>query len=269
MKNLFLKLCRALLPLFGVTTAISCDNVILGPDMYGSPVAEYGTPVMEFRMKGKVVDSMTGEPVKGVAVTNADPEQMWESADTVFTSADGSFDVHGYDFPSEKRLLKFTDVDGEENGMYFTDDVELSLVKKETGDGRWFSGVYIAEDVLVRLEPVISAEYGTPMVEFSVKGRVLNEDASPVENIEVTAINLYQTVRTAADGTFHISGEMIGFEMTDITLGFEDTDGENNGGEFEGSTMDIKLVKTDSGDGKWDNGDYQAENVEVVLKKKS
>ena len=96
----------------------------------------------------------------------------------------------------------------------------------------------------------------------------MNEDASPVENIEVTAVNLHQTVRTAADGTFHISGEMIGFEMTDITLGFEDTDGENNGGEFEDSTMDIKLVKTDSGDGIWDNGDYQAENVEVILKKK-
>ena len=253
MKDLFLKLCRALIPLFGVTTAISCDNVILGPDMYGSPV-------MEFRMTGKVVDSMTGEPVKGIAVTNADPELMWESADTAFTSADGSFDVRGYDFPSEKRLLKFTDVDGEENGRYFTDDVEVSLVKTETGDGHWFSGVYIAEDVLVRLEPDIPAEYGTPIVEFSVKGRVLNEDASPVENIEVTAVNLHQRVRTAADGTFHISGEMIGFEMTDITLGFEDTDGEDNGGEFEDST--------DSGDGIWDNGDYQAENVEVILKKK-
>lgn len=261
MKDLFLKLCRALIPLFGVTTAISCDNVILGPDMYGSPV-------MEFRITGKVVDSMTGEPVKGIAVTNADPELMWESADTAFTSADGSFDVRGYDFPSEKRLLKFTDVDGEENGRYFTDDVEVSLVKTETGDGHWFSGVYIAEDVLVRLEPDIPAEYGTPIVEFSVKGRVLNEDASPVENIEVTAVNLHQRVRTAADGTFHISGEMIGFEMTDITLGFEDTDGEDNGGEFEDSTMVIKLVKTDSGDGIWDNGDYQAENVEVILKKK-
>lgn len=269
MKNLFLKLCRAILPLFGVTTVISCDNVILGPDMYGSPVAEYGTPIMGFRMTGKVVDSITGDPVKGIAITNADPELMWESADTVFTADDGSFDVRGYDFPSEKRLLKLTDVDGKQNGLYLSDDVEVSLVKTEAGDGRWFSGVYIAEDVLVRLDPDIPVEYGTPMVEFSVKGRVLNEDAVPVENIEVTAVNLFQTVRTATDGTFHISGETIGFEMPDITLSFDDTDGEENGGEFEDSIMVVNLVKTDPGDGGWDNGEYHADNVEIVLKKKS
>ena len=92
MRDLFLRFCRWALPLLGISGVISCDNVIQSPDMYGCPPApEYGVPVMEFRMKGKVVDSQSEQPING------------------------EFICQGEDVTSESMILKFTDVDGQEN----------------------------------------------------------------------------------------------------------------------------------------------------------
>ena len=46
------------------------------------------------------------------------------------------------------------------------------------------------------------------------------------------------------------------------------TDGEENGGEFMTQTVDIPVTQTDPGDGVWDNGDYAATDVKIVLAKK-
>lgn len=256
--------------MFGVSAAISCDNIIQTPDMYGcQPAPEYGVPVMEYRMSGKVVDSTSGEPIKGISVTHTNPEEPKDFPAAVYTSEDGAFVIEGNGLPSDKMLLKFDDVDGYENGGYFIPStVEVKLKEEITGDGNWFSGVYIADDVLVRLDEDVPVEYGTPMVEFSVKGRVMDADSSPVENIEVSVTDYYNTVRTASDGTFVISGEIVGFEMEELSLKFTDTDGEANGGEFETAVRVVPVVQTDAGDGRWDNGDYQADNVEVILEKR-
>ena len=44
-----------------------------------------------------------------------------------------------------------------------------------------------AEDVMVKLMPgdIVTPEYGVPVVEFSVKGKVMDADFNPIENIEV------------------------------------------------------------------------------------
>lgn len=264
MKNLMLRFCRWALALLGISAFDSCAV------MYGSPipddiVAMYGTPTMEYRVTGKVQDAVTEAPVEGIEVNFFD---SMAGPRTTHTSEEGEFEVVAMESPTDKVVLQFVDVDGEENGVYISEDIEVSLVKAEDGDGNWSSGVYIAEDVLVKLEPDLPVEYGTPIVEFSVKGRVVDADAAPVENIEVSAVNYYESVRTAQDGTFHLSGEMTGFEMKELTLCFTDTDGEENGGEFEKITQVVPMTQTGDGDGKWDNGDYQADNVEVVLKKK-
>lgn len=125
MRDLFLRFCRWALPLLGISGVISCDNVIQSPDMYGCPPApEYGVPVMEFRMKGKVVDSQSEQPIKGIAVTRINELTSQESVDTVWTA---------------------------ENG--------------------WFTGIYISDDVLVKLdtEPEVTPEYGLPYSEYSAK----------------------------------------------------------------------------------------------------
>ncbi len=244
---------------------ISCDNVINEPDMYGCPVAEYGTPTMEFRVKGKVVDSYTGKPVKGIAVSTDDD---WEDP-VVVTSDNGEFVYESYGFPKDKIKLKFTDVDFNEDGAYLSEELEIELKKISEGSGTWDEGVFIAEDVMVKLNEDMPAEYGTPIVEFSVKGRVVDADSNPIPNIEVSHDEWSESVRTSEDGTFELNAELIGFEMESATLSFTDTDGEENGGEFMTQTVDIPLVQTESGDGNWDNGEFSASDVEIVLNRQS
>lgn len=148
MKDLFFRFCRWALPLLGVSAAISCDNVIQGPDMYGCPPAEYGTPVMEFRVAGKVTDSQTGLPVKGVTVSTDDD---WEDPE-VITSDNGEFVYESQGFPSDKILMKFTDTDGSENGCYMDKELEVILKQVQSGSGNWDFGMYIAEDVQVKID---------------------------------------------------------------------------------------------------------------------
>ena len=268
MKDLILRICRWLLPFFGVSAVISCDNVINGPDMYGCPPVEYGTPTMEFRVSGKIVDSYTGKPVKGIAVSCDDD---WEDP-KVITSDDGEFVYESYGFPADRVVLKFEDSDGEDNGLYSPRKEHVNLKMAEAGAGNWDYGLYVAENLEVKLFEDVPCMYGTPVVEFSVKGRVVDADANPIPNIEVTWGNMYdmygKTV-TAEDGTFHYKNEEIGFEMTDVVLTFTDVDGEANGGDFETEDVQVPLMQTDPGDGNWDCGDYSAEDVVVVLDRKA
>ena len=264
MKNLILKICRFLLPYFGVSAVISCDNVIIGPDMYGCPPLEYGTPTMEFRVKGTVTDYVTGEPVKGIAVSTDDD---WEDPEVV-TSDNGEFVYESYGFPKEIIKLKFTDVDFDEDGAYMSKEFMVALKKASEGSGTWDEGFYIADDVVVKLYEDMPVEYGTPIVEFSVKGRVVDADSNPIPNIEVSHDEWSESVRTSEDGTFELNAELIGFEMESATLSFTDTDGEENGGEFMTQTVDIPLVQTEHGDGNWDNGEFSASDVEIVLNRK-
>lgn len=266
MKDLFLRICRWLLPFFGVSAVISCDNVINGPDMYGCPTAEYGTPTMAFRVSGKVVDSYTGKPVKGIAVSCDDD---WEDP-LVITSEDGEFVYESSALPFDVVKLKFKDSDHDENGLYITKEVEVTLQQSESGSGSWNAGLYVAEGLSVKMDEDVPCMYGTPIVEFSVKGRVLDADANPIPNIEVTwAGNTYGKAVTSEDGTFEYRNEDVGFEMNDVTLTFTDVDGEENGGDFETEEVQVPLTQIDPGDGNWDNGEYSATDVVVVLDRKS
>jgi hypothetical protein len=53
-----------------------------------------------------------------------------------------------------------------------------------------------------------------------------------------------------------------------VTIVAQDTDGEENGGDFQTREVSIPVQQTDPGDGHWDNGKFEAENVEIVLTKK-
>lgn len=261
MKELFYRFCRWALPLLGVQAFISCDNVINSPDMYGTMVAEYGVPVMEFHVKGKVVNSLTDKPVKGIAVTSE------HRVDTVFTSTDGSFEYESAAFPDEKVKLKFSDVDKEENDLYLNKEVEVLLKKTQNGTGAWDYGLYVADDVVIKLDEEFVCEYGTPVVSFSVKGRVVDQNSSPLENIEVSMGPYSHKVHTEEDGSFTYSGDMDGVSLDDVTLELKDVDGEENGGLFKDSQESVVLKKTSDGDGDWNFGTYSAENVEIVMKK--
>ena len=112
---------------------------------------------MEFRISGKAEDAQTGEPVKGIAVTYI-TEDKYEHPDTTWTSDNGEFLIENYSFPSDKMTLKFTDVDGVENGEYSVEKVDVTLIRKEESQDGWMVGIYTADDVQVKLDPVQSAD---------------------------------------------------------------------------------------------------------------
>ena len=100
---------------------------------------------MEFIVTGKVTDSETENPVKGIAVTYIQHND-WERSDTVWTDEDGRFLYESYDFPSDNPKFKFTDVDGEENGGdYETKVVTVPVTQTAPGDGNWDNGDYSGE----------------------------------------------------------------------------------------------------------------------------
>ena len=256
MKDLFFRFCRWALPLFGVSAVVSCDNVFNTPDMYGTQVAEYGVPIMEYVVKGKVTDAETGAPVKGIEVV---PE---EANVLVYTSENGEFTCEGATFPDGKVTITFKDIDGEENGVYATKEIEVPVEKSEEGSG-WFAGVYIADDVLVKLMPgdIVTPEYGVPVVEFSIKGKVMDVDFNPIENIEVILEGFDEdaSARTSSAGTFICEGQLTDMEKKEIVMHFIDTDGKENGGEFLEETVTVPLAE---------NGNITTESVSVILKNK-
>ena len=256
MKDLFFRFCRWALPFFGVSAVVSCDNVFNTPDMYGTQVAEYGVPIMEYVVKGKVTDAETGVPVKGIEVV---PE---EANVLVYTSENGEFTCEGATFPDGKVTITFKDIDGEENGVYATKEIEVPVEKSEEGSG-WFAGVYIADDVLVKLMPgdIVTPEYGVPVVEFSVKGKVMDADFNPIENIEVILEGFDEDVatRTTSSGTFLCEGELTDPEKKELVIHFIDTDGSENGGDFQEKVVTVPLSE---------NGDLTTESIAVVMDKK-
>ena len=265
MRDLFLRFCRWALPLLGITGVVSCE--IFAPVMYGSPPAEYGVPTMDYRVTGTVTDSQTGKPVKGIKVES---ETLIGPQDPVITSETGEFVYEDRWYPHDKITLEFTDIDPFEDGAYMPRTVEVELKQIQDGDGHWYNGVYVAEGLLVKLDEEDQAvpEYGCPVVEFSVKGRVVDADSNPIQNIEISHPETGYYTRTAEDGSFEYEGCLTGFELSEVTILAQDTDGEENGGDFQTQEVSIPVQQTDPGDGAWDNGKFEAEIVEIVLTKK-
>ena len=112
--------------------------------------------------------------------------------------------------------------------------------------------------------------YGTPVVQFSVKGKVVDTEGNPISGIEVSQSQAYdgRKVYTSEDGSFDYTAEDIGFEMESVTLTFTDVDGEENGGDFQSHEVTVPMQQTEPGDDAWDNGKYEADGVEITLTKK-
>ena len=99
----------------------------------------YGTPTIEYRVKGKVTDT-EGSPIKGIVVSSANDTGLG-----AVTNEDGSFTTNKVSDMSIYGTLTFTDTDGEANGGDFaTTSVKLEnlpAVKLTDGKG-WYTGEY-------------------------------------------------------------------------------------------------------------------------------
>lgn len=115
-------------------------------------------------------------------------------------------------------------------------------------------------------------EYGAPVVQFTVKGRVVDAEQNPVNGIRVTispdaASWGNAELQSNEEGRFEGSSAFGGFN-TDYVLNFQDVDGEENGGLFMDKEVSVHLTDEDMVDqSTWTKG-YSKDigDVELELK---
>lgn len=121
----------------------------------------------------------------------------------------------------------------------------------------------------------IPVEYGTPYVDYQIKGTVTDNSSTPIKDIKVVVSYIPQTTKdditvyTDANGRFSAPYKHY-FHVDDPTVTFEDTDGEENGGLFKTATLNVKdMEKTQlpvDKDNHWCIGSYEL-NADVKLEK--
>ena len=132
------------------------------PDMYGTPVAEYGVPYATYMVEGTVTDE-ANNPIQGIKTSikgifpNGDKVYV-DAVDSVLSDASGKYQLRyrGMDRPDYKLTVE--DTDGEANGGEFlsdTLDIEYGkAVKVKNGDGAWNGGEYqIQQAVKLKKKP--------------------------------------------------------------------------------------------------------------------
>lgn len=115
--------------------------------------AEYGSPIVDYQVKGQVTDA-EGNPIEGIQVVTQptfgsyfikEGESVsYAKADTVYTDASGNFESSLLQNVSLAGKLVFNDVDGEDKGTFQTDSASLQeaeTVQLEEGNG-WYDGRY-------------------------------------------------------------------------------------------------------------------------------
>jgi len=131
--------------------------------------AKYGMPENEFEIKGTVFHGPTNNPVKDIRIIRGD-RRFEDSADTLYTTADGKFAFHFYNFANSTQL-KIEDIDGEANGGEFlTREINVTFtdadrVKKSLSNKRGDKYVKKLNIGLLK-EGEISIKYGVPSAQF-------------------------------------------------------------------------------------------------------
>ncbi|MGM9735960.1 MAG: radical SAM-associated putative lipoprotein [Candidatus Cryptobacteroides sp.] len=169
MKDLFLKFCNWALAAMGVASVTSCESGWLN-----GLKCEYGTPYCSFEVKCRVVDSMTGIPVKGVKLTPGYKYQYKNEQGEIVEGFqkiqedgtlvdDGECELSGIKYISGSAMedlhLKLTDIDPDADGHY-KDTIYLVKMEKIKDSGpeeTWNVGTYAA-DVTLKAEEVEAKE---------------------------------------------------------------------------------------------------------------
>jgi len=102
---------------------------------------DYGTPEADYVIKGKVIDSETKKPVKGIKV---EAYRHYVTIDT--TDIQGSFLLKtGRTESYDKIRTHFSDIDGIENGLYPSDtiiEIDMRDAKKTKSGKGWYEGEF-------------------------------------------------------------------------------------------------------------------------------
>lgn len=128
----------------------------------------YGVPTMNFHIRGQVKDA-EGQPVKDIRVNmlergmevkdgelQGDPErvQLWLDRSSVATDNEGRFEIKESGIPQEEVRLMVRDVDGQENGEFKNQVLEMKVQQIDVdreGAGGWNQGTF-KKSVDIKLE---------------------------------------------------------------------------------------------------------------------
>ena len=116
------------------------------------------------------------------------------------------------------------------------------------------------------------AEYGTPTVDYEFKVRVTDQDAKPVEGLQVDLPMSRGDEKelTDAQGKAELDGSYTGFRRDhQVVLEVKDIDGEKNGVVADKrDTIDIKESDfVSKGSKRWNNGKVKKE-IEIQVERK-
>ena len=152
-KSLLSRLCAAVLALLGFA---SCEKI-------NEIRCEYGTPSMDFKVKGTVTDE-SSNPIEGIRVivrtdfdNRPDPRQsyvddlgryhQYGGDDTLYTDARGRYESQEWKTVAlASQKVYFDDVDGDAHGgTFLSDSVQIRNAPNEQykkSDGHWYNGGY-------------------------------------------------------------------------------------------------------------------------------
>ena len=160
---------------FGLSSC-HCHKKLADPEPEPEPAVRpreeirlmYGVPTMNYQIRGQVKDA-DGNPVKDIRVNmlernmevkegqlQGDPERvkMWLEQTSVTTDRKGRFKITNSGLPQEQVRLLVRDVDGQENGNYKDQMLEVGVqandVDKTDADG-WNQGTF-NKNIEIRLE---------------------------------------------------------------------------------------------------------------------
>jgi len=126
--------------------------------------------------------------------------------------------------------------------------------------------------------------YGQPTAEFKAIGTVKDEAGNGIEGIRVAVTqhwhmentenviydqndwNQYDTLYTDEKGAYLLETRDNTSGPDDVSIVFEDIDGEENGGEFQAETVTPEVKQTQEASG-WNRGTFEVQ-ADAVLKKK-
>lgn len=114
----------------------------------------------------------------------------------------------------------------------------------------------------------VAAEYGCPHVHFCLKARVVDQDGTPIQGIEVRLKeDRFDNKTGFSDYMGNIDAYGSVWPGSQYEVVFVDDDGEANGGQFESIELDItdKVRQTEKGDDRWYEGSYIAELGDVTM----
>ena len=116
------------------------------------------------------------------------------------------------------------------------------------------------------------AEYGTPTVDYEFKVRVTDQDAKPVEGLQVDLPMSHGDEKelTDAQGKAELDGSYTGFYGGHkVVLEVKDIDGEKNGVVAD-QQVSVDIKESDfvsKGSKKWNNGKVEKE-IEIQVERK-